>query len=87
MTIGGSTGLSNSPETMPQYNQNGGVYLGSGKSGTLSLVTLDGRVLRSVRQMESNQAIVPTNDVPKGLYLLRFQGDNSAPQTRKLLIQ
>jgi hypothetical protein len=87
MTVGGSTSLSNSPETMPEYTQNGGVYLGSGKSGMLSLVSLDGRVLRSVRQTESNQAIVPTNDVPKGLYLLRFQGDNSAPQTRKLLVQ
>jgi hypothetical protein len=31
--------------------------------------------------------IVPTVNLPKGVYLLRFQADGSAPETRKLLLE
>ncbi|HXP89700.1 MAG TPA: glycoside hydrolase family 11 protein [Fibrobacteria bacterium] len=86
MTVGGSTALEPVPETMPEVTPAGAAF-NAGAPGILSIVSLDGSVLRSVRQASSQQAIVPTANLPKGLYLLRFQGDASAPQTRKLLVQ
>jgi hypothetical protein len=71
---------------MPEITSAGASF-NVGEPGVLSLVSLNGSVLRSVRQANSRQAIVPTANLPKGLYLLRFQGETSAPQTRKLLVQ
>jgi hypothetical protein len=81
-----TTALEAPPEAMPEITSAGASF-NNGKPGILSLVSLNGEVLRSVLQSGSQQAVVPTNNLPKGLYLLRFQGDNSAPQTRKLLVQ
>ena len=55
-------------------------------NGVLSLVSLNGTVIKSVRQDESKTAVVSTDNLPKGLYLLRFQGEGIAPETRKLIV-
>lgn len=64
-----------------------GVSLGNGKSGTVSLVSLDGTVIRSMRQSATSPAVVSTSHLSKGVYLLRFQGENSHPEVQKLLVE
>lgn len=64
-----------------------GVTLGNGKSGTVSLVSLDGTVIRSVRQSAASPAVVPTSHLSKGVYLLRFQGEDGHPEVQKLLVE
>lgn len=66
---------------------NEGVTLGNGKSGTVSLVSLDGSVIRSVRQNATSPAVMPTSHLSKGVYLLRFQGEDGQPEVQKLLIE
>lgn len=75
-----------SPEPTPQLSRAGATSWTTGKSGTLSLVSLNGSVIRSVRQDASSPAVVPTTNLAKGVYLLRFQGEGSAPETRKFLL-
>jgi len=84
LTVGAATALAPSPE--PQLTQAGATSWTTGKPGTLSLVSLNGSVLRSVHQDASSPAVVPTTNLAKGVYLLRFQGENSAPETRKFLL-
>jgi len=74
------------PEPIPQLTQAGATSWTTGKSGVLSIVSLNGSVIRSVRQDASSAAVVPTTNLAKGVYLLRFQGENSAPETRKFLL-
>jgi hypothetical protein len=70
----------------PEFARGGEVSLSNGKSGILSLVSLDGKVLGSRRQGLSKPAILSTRDLPKGLYLLRFAGDGGVSETRKILL-
>jgi hypothetical protein len=71
---------------VPQLSQSGVTSWVNGKTGVLSLVSLNGSVIRSIHQDASNLAVVPTANLAKGVYLLRFQGENSAPETRKFLL-
>lgn len=75
-----------SQETVPEISRTGGVSWNNGKSGTLTLVSLNGTVVRSAQQSESKPAVVSTGNLARGLYLLRFQGSGAAPETRKLLL-
>jgi hypothetical protein len=58
----------------------------NGEAGTVSLVSLDGTVLRSEHQTGMPAAQLRTSDVPRGMYVLRFQGENTAPKSTKLLV-
>ena len=81
-----ATSLEPASEPVPQLSQSGVTSWVNGKPGVLSLVSLNGSVIRSVRQDASNPAIVPTANLAKGVYVLRFQGEGSAPETRKFLL-
>ena len=56
-------------------------------SGVLSLVSLTGTVIRSVRQNGSEPATISTDHLAKGLYILQFRGDGKAPLNRTLLLK
>ena len=51
-------------------------------SGVLSLFSLNGAVIRSVRQHGSEPAVVSTDNLARGMYILQFRGDGKAPVTR-----
>jgi hypothetical protein len=87
MSSGTATAVSPSRGTLPEIARSGDVFPGNGKSGVLSLISLDGTVVRSVRQDADKTASLATGDLPKGLYLLRFQGNGAAAETRKILLQ
>jgi len=74
-------------QDMPQISRTGGAAWLNEKSGVLSLVSLDGSVIRSMRQSLSNPAIIPTDNLPGGLYLMKFQAAGCAPQMQKLLLE
>lgn len=76
-----SVGVSSEPEI-----SRGQAAWNAGKKGALSLVSLDGRVMRTIEQGEGATAAMTTAGIPKGMYLLRFQGEGAAPQTRKFLV-
>lgn len=82
----GTTSISPARESAPGFARNGEVSLSNGKSGVLSLLSLYGTVIRSMRQDASRPALLSTRDLPKGLYLLRFQGNGGAAETRKILL-
>ncbi len=86
MTTGTSTAISFPKATSPRLSQSGEVSFGSEQGGTLALLTLNGRILKTARQSATAPAMIPTQDLPKGLYLLRFQTDAGATETRKLLL-
>lgn len=73
-------------QAQPKISEAGATSWTAGKTGVLTLVSLNGSVLRTVRQDASSPAVVPTTNLAKGVYLLRFQGENSAPETRKFLL-
>lgn len=56
-------------------------------SGVLSLISLKGTVLKSVRQDGSKQAIIPTGNLAKGVYFMQFKGEGKAPVTRSLIVK
>jgi hypothetical protein len=75
-------------EPLPEPSQGRSAFLENNKgSGVLSLVSLNGTVIRSMRQNGSKPAIVPTDNLSKGLYLLQFRGDGKAPVTRSLFLK
>ena len=88
-TMSSGTVMTVSPAhgSVPEFATGGEVYLANGKSGVISLISLNGTVISSMRQNGSKPAMLSTRNVPKGLYLLRFQGDGDAAETRKLLLQ
>ncbi len=55
--------------------------------GTLSLISLNGTVIRSVRVNGSESAFPATGNMAPGMYYLWFQGKGKAPVTRALLIK
>jgi hypothetical protein len=55
--------------------------------GVLSLVSLSGSVVKSVRQHGPLAAAIPTREVAKGVYVLQFRGEGKAPETRTILIR
>jgi hypothetical protein len=59
---------------------------GAGESGILSLLAVDGTVLKTVRRDAADGPSLPFGDMPKGMYLLRFQGISGASDTRRLLL-
>ncbi|MEO7424102.1 MAG: glycoside hydrolase family 11 protein [Fibrobacteria bacterium] len=71
----------------PEIRRNGDLRFANGKGGILSVVSLGGRAIRAARQTPAEPAVIPTGDLPRGLYLLRFQGDAGTPEFRKLLLQ
>jgi len=87
MTSGTATSVSPVRGSAREFARGGEVSLSNGKSGVLSLLALNGTVISSMRQNESQPAILTTRDLPKGLYLLRFQGNGGASETRKILLQ
>jgi len=82
----GTTSISPAREGAPGFARDGELSLSNGKSGVLSLLSLNGTVIRSMRQDASRPAILSTRDLPTGLYLLRFQGNGGAAETRKILL-
>jgi hypothetical protein len=86
MTSGTVTTVSPSRGSEPEFARGGEVSLSNGKSGLLSLMSLNGTVISSMRQDASKPAILSTRDLPKGLYLLRFQGNGGSSETRKILL-
>jgi len=70
----------------PKVTRVGEATWANGKAGTLTLVTLDGKVVSSVRQEASQSATIPTAKLAKGVYMLRFQGEGSAPESQKFLV-
>jgi hypothetical protein len=86
VVVGPYSSVSRLPEPEPSPGRN--TFLENSKgSGVLSLVSLNGTVIQSVRQNGPEQAIVPTDHLAKGVYLLQFQGDGKALVTRVLLIK
>jgi hypothetical protein len=73
-------------ETVPEVSRAGGISWRNGKRGVLTLLSLDGRAVRSASQDAAHPGTIMTRGLPKGLYLLRFQGDRGAPEIRKLLL-
>ena len=80
-----TTAIAPTPDQAPAISRSGASWM-VGARGTLSLSTLDGRVLRSVPQEASQTAVVPTAGLPKGVYVLRFQEAGAAPVSRKFLL-
>jgi hypothetical protein len=78
----GTTDIASEPEIAKEAS----TALGEGRSGMLSLIALNGKVVRSVSKDASAAAVVPTDNLPRGLYLLRFQGDGAGSETRKFLV-
>jgi hypothetical protein len=74
-------------ETLPEVSPAGGISWRNGKGGVLSLLSLDGTLLRSARKDAANPGSLPAGGLPKGLYLLRFQGDHGASETRRLVLE
>ena len=85
-SVGNMSLVSTALASEPEAAQSATAALGEGKSGILSLITLDGKVVRSVSKGASAVAAMPTDNLARGLYLLRFQGEGAAPETRKFLI-
>lgn len=56
-------------------------------SGVLSLISLNGTVVRSVWENGQSAGFGPTVDLPNGIYFLKFNGDAGAPVTRTLFIR
>lgn len=75
-----------SPKVAPAISRPGEVSWNVGKSGIVSLVSLNGAVLKSQHQEAATPAILSTADLPKGMYVLRFQSEGSAPETQKLIL-
>jgi len=82
MTVG--TTSVETPE--PQISRSGALW-NNGKSGVVSLVSVNGRVLQTARQDEAKPAVLATRNLPRGVYLLQFQGAGSAPESRKLVLE
>lgn len=58
-----------------------------GPGGVLSLISLTGKVVRSVRVNGSEPALVATDDLADGMYFLRFVGEGRAALTKNLLLK
>jgi hypothetical protein len=79
---------SSSVSPVPQASAGRNAFWSDEKGdGVLSLVSLTGSVIRSVRQNGSQPSTIPTGTVAKGLYLLQFKGDGKAPVMRTLLLK
>jgi hypothetical protein len=84
LTAGNPTGVQFIPESPRGRRAAGGIGKGS---GVLSLISLNGTVIRSVRQSASTAATIPTNYLAKGLYILQFKGDGKSPSNSTLLLK
>lgn len=80
------SGIESKPVSAPRILRNGGISWNNGKSGTISLVSLNGSVIGSARQDLSTPAVLSTANLTKGMYLVRFQAEGSAPETQKFLL-
>jgi hypothetical protein len=85
MTLGPATTVNPSQRT-PGFTRSGGVYLDNGKAGVLSLHSLNGTLIRSAGQTGSEPARLATGNLPKGLYVLRFQEKGGSADSRMILI-
>jgi hypothetical protein len=74
------------PRMRPGSARSGRIDMGAGESGILSLLAVDGTVLKAVRRDPAEGAVLSVGDVPQGVYLLRFQGKDGASGNRKLLL-
>ena len=81
-----STKTSITPRTEPQFSRANGAFWNNGKSGVVSLISMKGTVVSTMRQEASAPAIVPTANLPKGMYIVRFQGEGMVPETGKILV-
>lgn len=57
------------------------------ENGVLSVVSLNGTVLRSERLNGSKSAVISTDNLKSGVYFLQFRGDSKALVTRTLLLK
>ena len=84
LVVDDPTGVSPVPETFRQPNT---LWENNCKgNGVLSLVSLTGSVMKSVRQNGSYRAIA-TGTMAKGLYILQFRGEGKVPVSRPLLVR
>lgn len=86
MSSGTATSIARPHQALPEVSQAGLVSWANGKSGELALLALDGKALRAIRQEASAPGAIQAAGLPKGLYVLRFQGDRGAPESRKILL-
>jgi hypothetical protein len=85
MSSGTATAIP-TPKSLPSLSRAGGISWANGRSGILSLLSLDGSVVRSARKDASHPGTLMAGGLPKGLYVLRFQGERGASETSKLLL-
>jgi hypothetical protein len=56
-------------------------------NGIISVFSLNGALVKSIRQTASQPAVVSTDNLSRGLYLIQFQGDGKAPVGRSLFLK
>lgn len=86
MSSGPAISISRPPGIVPELTRAGDLYLGNGNGSVLSLLSLNGTVIRSSRQNGPEPVILSTGNSPKGLYLLRYQGHGGAEEIRKICL-
>jgi hypothetical protein len=86
MSSGTATAIPPPRRAEPEVSRTGAITWADGRSGKLSLLSLDGSVLGSVRKDASHPGTLMAGGLPKGLYVLRFQGERGAPESSKLLL-
>lgn len=75
-------------EFAPRISRGQVSYFGQGgPGGVLSLISLAGKVVRSVRVGDSGPALVATGGLADGMYFLRFEGEGRAAVTKTLLLK
>lgn len=86
MTSGTSTALLSPRKSLPGTARSGKIDLGAGGNGIVSLLSVDGKVLRTLSQSAGRPASLPVGDAPQGLYLLRAQDETGGAATTRTLI-
>jgi hypothetical protein len=74
-------------QALPGSARGGKIELGAGAGGIVSLLSLDGKVLKALRRNAGEPSALSVGDMPKGPYLLRSQEDGGASATRKLILR
>jgi hypothetical protein len=88
MSTGPAISISRPPGILPESGRSwaraGNFHSGNGNGSVLSLFSLDGTVIQSIHQNGPEPVNLSTGNTPQGVYLLRYQGHDGAPETRKI---